>query len=136
MSSIGLDTRFDALLTLFIQDAEDAARRTGCVQRLRCFSGATLVRTLVFGFLHHPRATLTNLVTMAAVVGVTISPQGLAKRFTPAGVQSGLTGALGGLSDAIREFGAEIRLGMAEREHLLRTDLGLDGTHDVVDAGL
>ena len=62
MSSIGLDARFDALLTLFIQDAEDAARRTGCVQRLRCFSGATLVRTLVFGFLHHPRATLTNLV--------------------------------------------------------------------------
>jgi DDE family transposase len=84
MSSIGPDARFDALLTLFIQDAEDAAQRTGCVQRLRCFCGATLVRTLVFGFLHHPRATLTNLVTMAAVVGVTISPQGLAKRFTPA----------------------------------------------------
>ena len=84
MASIERTIEYDALLTVFLQDAEDAARRSGCVQRLRRFSGSTLVRTLVFGFLQHPRATLTNLVTMAAVVGVTISPQGLAKRFTPA----------------------------------------------------
>ncbi len=77
-------------------------------------------------------------VALGATVGVLVVRKAstAAKRFTPAGVQSGLTGALGGLSDAIREFGAEIRIGMAEREQLLRTDLGLDGTHDVVDAGL
>ena len=77
-------------------------------------------------------------VALGATVGVLVVRKAstAAKRFTPAGVQHGLTGALSGLTDAIREFGAELRFGMAEREHLLRTDLGLDGSHDVVDAGL
>ena len=57
-----------------------------------------------------------------------------AQRFTPAGVQSGLAGAITHLGDAIRDFGAEVRAGMADREAELRTDLGLDGTHDVVDS--
>lgn len=36
-------------------------------------------------------------------------------------------GALAGsLREAIRDFGAELRLGMAERETQLRRDLGLD----------
>ena len=53
-----------------------------------------------------------------------------AEKFTPAGVSESLTGALGGLGDAIRDFGADVRLGMAEREDDLRTQLGLDGRHD------
>ena len=57
-----------------------------------------------------------------------------ASRLTPAGMQSSLTGALGGFGDAIRDFGADVRAGMAEREDLLRTELGLDGRHDVVDS--
>lgn len=57
-----------------------------------------------------------------------------AARFTPAGVQSGVAGALGGLSSAIRDFGVEVRAGMVEREDELRTGLGLDGSHDVVDS--
>ena len=77
-------------------------------------------------------------VALGATVGVLVvrKASSAAKRFTPAGVQQGLAGAFGGLTEAIRDFGAEIRVGMAEREQLLRTDLGLDGTHDVVDAGL
>lgn len=56
-----------------------------------------------------------------------------AEKFTPAGVQSGITGALGNLSGAIRDFGSDVRVGMSERETELRTGLGLDGSHDVVD---
>jgi len=56
-----------------------------------------------------------------------------AKRFTPSGLQSSLAGSLAGLSEAIREFTAEIKVAMAEREEELRVTLGLDGTHDLVD---
>jgi hypothetical protein len=75
-------------------------------------------------------------IALGATAGVLIvrKATATAQRFTPAGVQSGIVGALGGLGDAIRDFGAEVRAGMAERETELRTGLGLDGTHDVVDA--
>ena len=56
-----------------------------------------------------------------------------AKKFTPAGVQSSISGSLSGLTDAIREFTAELKVAMAEREEELRTVLGLDGSHDLVD---
>ena len=56
-----------------------------------------------------------------------------AKRFTPAGVQSSIAGSLSGLTDALREFTAEVRAAMSEREDELRSSLGLDGTHDLVD---
>lgn len=64
--------------------AERLARQHGAVRRCRKFSGATLVQTLVFGWLAHPAATLTQLVQMAALRGVVISPQGLEQRFTAA----------------------------------------------------
>lgn len=41
--------------------AEQAARSHGCVQRVRQFSGATLVQTLVLGFLDNPDASLSEL---------------------------------------------------------------------------
>ena len=74
-------------------------------------------------------------IALGATVGILVVQRAsrAAKRFTPAGVQGSLAGAFGGLGEAIRDFGAEIRVGMAEREQLLRTDLGLDGTHDLVD---
>jgi hypothetical protein len=56
-----------------------------------------------------------------------------AKKFTPAGVQDSMTGAFSGLTEAIRDFTAELRIAMAEREEELRTVLGLDGSHDLVD---
>jgi hypothetical protein len=45
-------------------------------------------------------------------------------------------GAQAGLGTQLREFWAEVQVGMAEREQELRTALGLDGTHDMVDAHL
>lgn len=75
-------------------------------------------------------------VALGATAGVLIVRRltAAAQRLTPAGVQGSVNGALGGLAEAIRTFGADVREGMAEREQLLRTDLGLDGRHDVVDA--
>jgi hypothetical protein len=63
--------------------ADEACRASGCVQRTRQFSGATLIQTLVLGFLQAPDATLSQLCQLAAARGVAISPQGLAQRFTP-----------------------------------------------------
>ena len=57
-----------------------------------------------------------------------------AQRVTPAGVQQSIAGSLSGLTDAVREFTAEVRGAMAEREVELRDALGLDGTNDDIDA--
>jgi hypothetical protein len=75
-------------------------------------------------------------IALGATVGILVVRKATqtAQRFTPAGMQSSLTGALGGLGEAIREFGETVREGMAEREDLLRSELGLDGRHDVVDS--
>ncbi len=74
-------------------------------------------------------------VTLGAVAGLVVVRRltRTAQRFTPAGVQDSLAGALGGLGEAIRDFGEQVRAGMAEREDELRVHLGLDGTHDLVD---
>jgi hypothetical protein len=75
-------------------------------------------------------------IALGATVGVLVvrKMSKAAQKLTPAGMQSSLTGALGGLGEAIRDFGENVREGMAEREDLLRTELGLDGRHDVVDS--
>ena len=74
-------------------------------------------------------------IAFGAAVGVLVVHRATqtAKKFTPAGVQSSLSGSIAGLGDALREFTAELRVAMAEREAELRTTLGLDGSHDVVD---
>jgi hypothetical protein len=46
-----------------------------------------------------------------------------AERMAP---NKAIPGALGNLADAIREFGEQVREGMAEREQELREGLGLD----------
>lgn len=75
-------------------------------------------------------------IALGAVAGVLIVRKltTAAQRFTPAGVQDSVAGALGGLTEAVREFSDAVREGMAEREAELRVSLGLDGSHDVVDA--
>ena len=75
-------------------------------------------------------------IALGATAGVLIVRKltSTAQKLTPAGMQTGLVGAIGNLGDAIREFGSEVRSGMAERESELRTGLGLDGRHDVVDS--
>jgi hypothetical protein len=72
------------LQTLLTDEAEAAARETGWVRRCRQFSGASLVQTLVLGWLHQPRAPIDGLVDVAADLGVHVSPQALDKRLTPA----------------------------------------------------
>ena len=75
-------------------------------------------------------------VALGATVGVLVvrKATAAASKLTPSGMAGGLAGAIAGLGDAIREFGAEVREGMAEREEDLRTQLGLDGTNDLIDA--
>ncbi len=70
------------LQTLLTTTADHIAAHTGCIQRRRKLTGASLVQTLVLGWLHQPGATLHNLAQMAATLGVEISPQGLDRRFT------------------------------------------------------
>ncbi len=73
-------------------------------------------------------------ITFGAVAGVLAVRRATraASRYTPAGVQE----RVGGVGGSLREFWDEVCAGMAEREVELREALGLDGTHDVVDAGL
>ena len=74
-------------------------------------------------------------IAFGAAVGVLVVHRATraAKRFTPAGVQSSIAGSMAGLTDALREFTAEMKVAMAQREDELRVTLGLDGTHDLVD---
>ncbi len=71
---------------LLTAEADRAARETGCVHRVRCFTGATWAQTLVFGWLDNPDATLSNLCETAAARGVAVSPQASAARFSPRSV--------------------------------------------------
>jgi hypothetical protein len=75
-------------------------------------------------------------IAMGATIGVLVVRQAsaAAHRFTPAGLQDSASDAIGGLGGRFQSFRAELRAGMAERELELRTELGLDGTHDVVDS--
>ena len=64
--------------------ADRTARATGFVQRRSKLTGGHFVQALTFGWLAHPDASLADLAHMAAVLGVPITPQGLAQRFTEA----------------------------------------------------
>ena len=72
-------------------------------------------------------------VTLGATAGVLIVRKltATAERLAPS---NALPAAIAGLADAVRAFGADVRAGMAEREDELRTGLGLDGSHDTIDA--
>lgn len=71
------------LQTLLTTTADQAGRDSGLIQRVRAFTGATFVQTLVFGWLATPDATLENLAQTAAVRGVPVSAQAIADRFSP-----------------------------------------------------
>src|SRR5438445_8934823 len=72
-----------ALQRVFNRVAEDAARDSRFVQRQSKLTGSVFVRTLTFGWLHNPEATLEELTQTAADLGVSISAQGLDQRFGP-----------------------------------------------------
>ena len=64
--------------------AEQVARGCRLIRRQRKFSGATLVQTMVLGFLRKPNASLDDLAATAAQLGVNVTPQAIEKRFTAA----------------------------------------------------
>lgn len=74
-------------------------------------------------------------IAFGAAVGILVVHRAsrAAHRLTPAGVQGSVTGALGGLTEAVRDFTSEMKVAMSEREDELRVSLGLDGSHDLVD---
>lgn len=77
----------EAMQTVLSDVADQAAYRTGFVQRESPLGGAEFVQTLVFTWLANPEASLNELTQTAATLGVEISNQGLAQRFTPAAAE-------------------------------------------------
>jgi hypothetical protein len=69
----------------------------------------------------------------AGIVAVRRATQ-TAQRYTPAGLQQRAGGAFGSVGEAVRDFAAEVKAAMSEREVELREALGLDGSNDVIDA--
>ncbi|HEX5957251.1 MAG TPA: IS4 family transposase [Hyphomicrobiaceae bacterium] len=82
MSSI--DALIADVQPLFTTIANQLAVETGVVQRKRTLSGASLLQTLVFGWVEQPAATLSHLTEVAAARGAVLTPQALNQRFTPA----------------------------------------------------
>src|ERR1043166_9940875 len=73
-----------AMREVLTTSAAAAAKATRFVQRTSPLGGATFSQTLVFGFLGNPQASLEELAQTAATLGVSITPQALDQRFTPA----------------------------------------------------
>lgn len=69
--------------TLLTTDADDLAHRSAFIQRNRQVSGAAFVQGLVFGWLAHPQARLSELAAAVSSCGSPVSVSGLDQRFTP-----------------------------------------------------
>jgi hypothetical protein len=72
-----------AVQRLFGEMAEEVAKDHPVVQRQRKFTTATLAQTFILGFLAKPRASDEELAQMAALCGVTVTPQAVEQRHTP-----------------------------------------------------
>ncbi len=76
-------TQVEAALTTILQHrANQLAQQTGCIQRQRKCTGATLAQTLIFGWQQHPQASLEQLACMAQTAAVSVSESAMHKRFT------------------------------------------------------
>jgi len=73
----------DAMERVLTVKAEELARPTGFVQRESKLTASVFAKTVVFGWLQGPQTSLSGLAQVAAALGVPISPQGIADRFTP-----------------------------------------------------
>lgn len=67
---------------LVCEDAERLGRETGFIQRQVKLTGSTFVRVLAFGTLDSPQISYTDMSQDAALMGVPMSAQGMAQRFT------------------------------------------------------
>lgn len=61
--------------------ADEEGRRSGFIRRERKLKGSSYAQALVFGWMSNPSATVNELAAAAATLGVSISKQGLDKRF-------------------------------------------------------
>ena len=64
------------------EEADTLARQMGFIQRQRKLTGSAFVQVLVWGALDNPTLSYTDLSQDAALLGVSISAQGLEQRFT------------------------------------------------------
>jgi Transposase DDE domain len=71
-----------ALQQLFGPLADEAAQASGIIVRQRVFTGLSLARTFVLGFLQHPDATAEQLAQLAAQCGAPVTPQAIDQRQT------------------------------------------------------
>lgn len=72
----------DQVQQILHERANVLAKETGCIVRVRKFTGATLLQTLVFGFQQHPDAGLEQLASIAQVGNVCVSDTAVHERFT------------------------------------------------------
>jgi hypothetical protein len=71
-----------AMQAVFGEMLNGLARATGCVQRERKFCGVSLLRTLVLTLLQHPAAKPRHFQATAAMLGVHVTEEAIAQRFT------------------------------------------------------
>src|SRR5437763_16350079 len=69
-----------ALKHVFTTVADQSARDTGVIQRVRKFTGASLAHTLVFGLLDKPDASRADLCQAAALCDVQVTRQAIHDR--------------------------------------------------------
>jgi hypothetical protein len=79
-----VSTLMTALEQCIATTARQHARSSGFCQRSSKVDAATFCEGLIFGWLQRPHASLTQLAQMLAARGVSVTPQGLDQRFTPA----------------------------------------------------
>ena len=72
-----------ALQELFGKIAEEVATATEIIVRKRKFSGLSLARTFILGFLENPEASDEDLAQIAMTCGVEVTPQAIEQRHTP-----------------------------------------------------
>ena len=72
-----------ALQQLLGPCAQNAAERSGVIQRQRTFSPMSLAMTFVLGHLQKPQASVNELAVMAAQCGADVTPQAVDQRRTP-----------------------------------------------------
>jgi hypothetical protein len=77
----------ETLQNLFTEIANAVAHETHFVQRHSKLSGATFVQALVFSWLAQPDASYAQLAQTATALGVPLSAQGMAERFSPAAAE-------------------------------------------------
>ena len=70
------------LRQVFGVEANRLASKAGVIQRQRVFSGASLLRLLVFGWLQHPQGGSSALARFAGSLDLTVSKQAIEDRFT------------------------------------------------------